>query len=49
MTGTEYTIEHLGRTCQYLEAQVAERDIALEQAAERITRVEAELEAERTR
>lgn len=48
MTGTEYVIEKLGATCAYLEGVVAERDAALQQAAERIVRLEAEVEAHRS-
>ena len=48
MTGMAYVIEKLGATCAYLEGVVAERDAALQQAAERIARLEAEVETHRS-
>ena len=47
MNGTAYVIDKLGETCAYLEGVVAERDAALQQAAERIARLEAEAAARR--
>ena len=42
MTGTEYVIDKLGQTCDYLERVLAERDAQIEQLTERIARLEAE-------
>ena len=42
MTGTEYVIDKLGQTCDYLERALADRDAQIVQLTERIAQLEPE-------